>query len=141
MSGSSDIQSVWFVPRTRDHPLITALSLGDIIESPWKPEEAVNYEPPPAIEPKRLRLRHREERSWSWFSESERSVSGGLFASFLELLGIGGEISGGTDRVQADTYTVERMVTDEFLPDQQYLKQCIEAVSYTHLTLPTIYSV
>lgn len=123
MPGSSDIKTVWFLPLTRDHPFIAAMSLGDIIESPWKPEEPVNHDPPPVIDPKRLR--HREEKSWSWSRESERSTSAGLFASFLHFLGLGGEFGGGSDRVHANTYTVERMVTDEFLPDQLYLEQCI----------------
>ena len=124
MRESPGIKSVWFLPRTRDHPFIAAISLGDIIETPWKPEEAVNHDPPPVIDPERLR--HREEKSWSWSRESERSVSGGLFASFLEFLGLGGDLEGGTERLHADTYTVERMVTDEFIPDQPYLKQCIQ---------------
>ncbi|GAB7326549.1 hypothetical protein MBLNU13_g10534t2 [Cladosporium sp. NU13] len=117
-------KSVWFLPRTRDRPVISAIRLGDIVESPWSPEEALNDEPPPAINPGLLR--RQIEESWSWTKETELSRSGGVFATFLQLLGIGGDVEGTRTNTNVDLYEVDRMVTEEFLPDKQYLRQCIE---------------
>ena len=117
-------KSVWFLPRTRDRPVISAIRLGDIVESPWSPEEALNDEPPPAIKPELLR--RQTEESWSWTKETELSHGGGIFASFLQVLGIGGDVEGTRANKHLDLYEVDCMVTEEFLPDKQYLKQCIE---------------
>ena len=117
-------KSVWFLPRTRDRPVISAIRLGDIIESPWSPDEALNDEPPPAIEPEALR--RQIEESWSWTKETELCRGGGIFASFLQVLGIGGDVEGTRANMHLDLYEVDCMVTEEFLPDKQYLRQCIE---------------
>jgi len=117
-------KSVWFLPRTRDRPVISAIRLGDIIESPWSPEEALNDGPPPAI--KSGLLRRQTEKSWSWTKETELSRGGGVFASFLQVLGIGGDVEGTRSNTHLDLYEVDCMVTEEFLPDKQYLRQCIE---------------
>lgn len=104
--------------------MVSAIRLGDIIESPWTPEEALNDEPPPSISP--ISLRRREETSWSWTKEVEQSRGGGVFTSFLQFLGIGGDVEGTLDNVHKDVYEVDCMVTEEFLPNKQYLEQCIQ---------------
>ena len=118
-----EIKSVWFLPRTRDRPVASAINLGSIIESPWTPEEALNDELPPAIPPKLLR--RQEETSWSWTREFERSQGGGIFANFLQFLGAGGEIGGAVNRTHTDVYAADRMLTEEFSPDKQYLEQSL----------------
>ena len=117
-------KSVWFLPRTRDRPVISAIRLGDVIESPWSPEEALNDGPPPALKPGLLR--RQIEESWSWTKETELYRGGGIFASFLQVLGIGGDVEVTRANTNVDLYEVDRMVTEEFLPDKQYLRQCIE---------------
>jgi hypothetical protein len=119
-----EVKSVWFLPRTRDRPVASAMSLGDIIASPRTPEEALNDDPPPAIPPTLLRTR--EEKSWSWIKEFERSRGGGVFGSFLQLLGIGGEIDSTVDRTHTAVYAADRMLTEEFLPDKRYLAQSLQ---------------
>lgn len=104
--------------------MVSAIRLGDIIESPWTPEEALNDEPPPSIDP--TSLRRREETTWSWTKEVEQSRGGGVFTSFLQFLGIGGDVEGTLEKVHKDVYEVDRMVTEEFLPNKQYLEQCIQ---------------
>jgi len=118
------IKSVWFLPITRDLQDISSIRLGSIIESAWKPEELISDDEPPAIEPRLIR--HREETSWSWSREVERSIGGGIFASFLQLLGIGGEVGSTVDKMHAETFTVERMVTEDFIPDNVYLEHCLQ---------------
>ena len=101
------------------------MRLGDIIESSWSPEEALNDEPPPAI--RSGLMRRQIEESWSWTKETEMSYGGGVFANFLQVvLGIGGDVEGTRINKQLDLYEADCMVTEEFLPDKQYLKQCIE---------------
>lgn len=119
-----DVKCFWFLPQTRDRPVTSAISLGSIIESPWTPEEALNDESPPAIPPKLLRSR--EEMSWSWTREFERSRGGGLFANFLQFLGVGGEMNGTVDRTHTEVYAADRMLTEEFFPDKRYLEQCLQ---------------
>ena len=119
-----EVKSVWFLPQTRDRPVTSAISLGSIIESPWTPEEALNEQSPPTI-PQTL-LRSREETSWTWTREFERSRGGGLFASFLQFLGVGGEINGTVDRTHTDIFAADRMLTEEFSPDKRYLEHCLQ---------------
>lgn len=118
------VKSVWFLPRTRDQPVVSAIRLGDIIESPWVPEEALNDKPPPNIGS--ASLRRQEEKSWSWTKEIAQSGGGGVFASFLQFLGIGGDIEGTLSKKHTEVYEVDRMLTEEFLPDKRYLAQCIQ---------------
>jgi hypothetical protein len=124
MSKYPEVKSVWFLPQTRDRPVASAMSLGSIIDSPWTPEEALNDDAPPEIPPELLRSR--EETSWSWTREFERSRGGGLFASFLQFLGVGGEIGGTVDRTRTDVYAADRMLTEEFSPDKRYLEKCLQ---------------
>jgi hypothetical protein len=124
MSKVPKSRSVWFLPNTRDPLDITIIQLGSVIASPWKPEEALNDDRPPEINARLIR--RREETSWSWTREVEHSAGGSVLASFLQLLGIGGEIGSTVDKSHTNLYTVERMVTEEFMPDKEYFDSCIQ---------------
>jgi hypothetical protein len=124
MSKLTAPKPVWFLPRTRDRPVVSAIRLGDIIESPWTPEEALNDKPPPPI--RSALLRRLEETSWSWIKETEQSRGGGIFASFMQFTGIGGDIEGTRSSMNIDIYAVNRMLTEEFLPNNQYLERSIQ---------------
>lgn len=118
------VRSVWFLPITRDLQDISSIRLGSIIESAWRPEEVISDDESPTIEPGLIR--RREDTSWSWTREVEQSAGGGIFASFLQLLGIGGEVGSTVDKTHTEVFTVERMVTEEFSPDKGYLENCFQ---------------
>lgn len=124
MTSNSQVKSVWFLPRTRDRPVFSAITLGSVIESPWSPDEPLNDDLPPTV-PNELLLR-REESSWSWARETSRSRGGGVFASFLQISGIGGELNHQTDRTHLDVYEADRLVTEEFIPNAQYIGRVLE---------------
>jgi hypothetical protein len=102
---------------------VAALRLGDIIASPFDPEEAINGDPPPSV-PNDL-LRTFEQRDWSWKKEFSRSHSGGVFASFLEVVGLGPEVELSQSKSAADIYNAERLVTEYFIPNRQYIEDSI----------------
>lgn len=115
---------VWFLPRTRDSPPVGAMALGNIITSPHYPEEALNENQPPAIPA--ANLRRIEEDNWSWEKEFKRAKGGGVFASFLEWTGVGGELEGSSEDSQKEVYNVEKLVTESFVPSRDYLS-CVMA--------------
>jgi hypothetical protein len=99
------------------------MSLGNIIASPWDPEESLNDDPPPLV-PTEL-IRRSEVTDWKWTREFQTSRGGGMFTSFLQALGIGGDVDITTDRSRTEVYDVERMVTLEFTPSKAYLELAI----------------
>lgn len=117
-------KAVWFLPRTRDRPPKGAIVLGAILKSPWDPEEPLNDEPPPPIPHENIR-RH-EEPSWSWARELEKEAGGGVFASFLQFLGAGGEIDGTLGRRHTEIYDADRLTTEIFVPDKRYLERSVQ---------------
>ncbi|KAI5362550.1 hypothetical protein Slin15195_G062060 [Septoria linicola] len=122
----SNALPVWFLPPTRDRPPVAALRLGDIIASPWDPEERINDDPPPTVAPDSIRTRH--EPSWSWTKEFSRSSGGGLFASFLSLSGIGPDLHFSIDKAHREIYTAEELVTQYFVPTKSYIEQSLQDV-------------
>lgn len=84
----------------------------------------ISDDEPPAIEPGLIH--RREDTSWSWTREIEQSAGGGVFATFLQLFGIGGEVGSAVDKTHTEIFTVERMVTEEFSPDKGYLERCLK---------------
>lgn len=114
-------KAVWFLPRTRDNPPTGVMSLGNILTSPHFPEEALNQNPPPPV-PQGI-LRKIEEEDWTWEKEFKRSKSGGVFATFLEWLGIGGEVEGSHEDSNKEIYSAGTLTTEYFVPPKTYLDQ------------------
>lgn len=124
MAAIAKVKPVWFLPRTRDRPVVSAMALGDITGSPWNPEDVLNESAPPAV-PKHL-LRHLEEAPWSWTRELAISKSGGVFASFLKFTGTGGDIMHTVESAHTDVYNAERLVTEEFAPNAEYIEKVLQ---------------
>jgi hypothetical protein len=118
------MKPVWFLPRTRDQPPLEAMALGNIIASPCDPEESLNDDPPPLVPTESMR--RSEVTDWKWTREFQTSRGGGVFTSFLQSLGIGGDVDITTDSSRAEVYDVEQMVTLEFTPSKAYLEQAIQ---------------
>lgn len=118
------VKPVWFIPRTRDRPPAAAINLGDIIASPENPEQPINGDPPPQVPTDRLRWI--TEDNWSWSKEFARSRSGGIFASFLSLSGIGGDIEVTATSGHKELYDAGILATVYFAPTSAYIKQCLE---------------
>ena len=117
-------KAVWFLPRTRDHPPEAAIRLGDVIASPWDPEEVMNGDAPPVI-PTNL-LRAFEQTDWSWKKEFARSHSGGVFAQFLQVVGVGVDLDADRSKSRTDVYNADRLVTESFTPNSTYLKDVLK---------------
>ncbi|KAK3640957.1 hypothetical protein LTR56_011607 [Elasticomyces elasticus] len=124
MSKDTRIRPVWFLPRTRDRPPVAAITLGDIIASPADPEDHINTTDPPPV-PARLIRKPEDEAPWNWTKEFARSSSGGLFASFMQIAGIGGEINITAESKHAEIYDAERMVTEYFVPSARYIEDSL----------------
>lgn len=120
----AQIRPVWFLPRTRDRPPVDAITLGNIISSPSLPEEAINYDPSPPV-PHNL-LRKHEEFPWSWSKEFSRSSSGGVFASFLQMTGIGGDFEATAEAAHTEVYNADSLVTEYFIPNADYIAQVVK---------------
>lgn len=117
------IKPAWFLPRGRDHPPTSALRLGDVIASPFHPEEAINGDPPPPV-PAEL-LRTIDQENWSWAKEFDKSQSGGVFASFLDVVGVGPEVELRQAKAKSDIYNAERLVTQYFNPNRKYIEEVL----------------
>ena len=110
---------------TRDSPPEGPICLGNIIASPKDPEEKENQRPP------RERLGDNQtynarKSGWSDIGTARHTVEGGFFASFLSVLGIGGEASLKHAGSSSTSLSAAFMDTCWFNPTKQYIKESIE---------------
>ena len=116
---------VWFLPATRGLLGLSAISLGHVIVSPWEPLERLNDRKPPVISDSLMR-ESPDECDWSWSSSMQKSLGGGILATFLQLLGFEAGVKGAIDQEHSISYTADKLSTEEFVPDKQYLEELIQ---------------
>ena len=115
----------YFLAPTRDSPPDGPIVLGNIVASPSTPEDAINGTPPPSFyDPKA------PYESWqsNWKSEKEKHISGsgGIWASFLQLLGVGGDFSVKISDSNKDIFEFRRLTTRYFVPNTKYVEACLK---------------
>lgn len=116
---------VWFTVGTRDLLGVSVVSLGHVILSPWEPQDRLNNEKPASISNSLTRERP-DESDWSWTSNTQKTLSAGIFANFLQLLGLEANLKGGIKQNYSISYRADKLATEEFFPDETYLEKILQ---------------
>ena len=115
----------YFLAPTRDSPPDGPIVLGSLIASPNNPEDAINGTAPPAfLDPKAPY----EAYQTNWSSEREKyfSGSGGIWASFLQFAGLGGDLSITASKSDKDIFQFQKLVTKYFVPNTKYVREAVK---------------
>ena len=115
----------YFLAPNFDYPPDGQIVIGNIIPHPSAPDDPINVAPPQAI-PKVTEV---AKGHWRSDGGAQRSVSGGIFAQFLQLVGFGGDVSLRHHRTSSLSYEVDSMITRHFRPSVPYVQESLREES------------
>ena len=115
----------YFLAPTFDYPPDGQIILGNVITHPSAPEDPINVALPPTIP----NVTEVTKGHWRSDSGTHRSASGGIFAQFLQLVGIGGDMSLKQHRTSSLSYEVDSMITRHFRPSLPYVQESLREES------------
>ena len=110
---------------TRDSAPDDLILLGNIIISPHSPEERLNEEIPISFM-KDIQPSTSHKEGWKDSQGRHHNLSGGIFAQFLQMVGLGGDIDGGHDSRDQNQLFVEKMDTYYFYPTDAQINKSIK---------------
>lgn len=112
----SNTHKTYLLAPTLDTPPENAIVLGNIITDPRWPEDILNSAPLNVPNIQRSRKEgYREDNSKS------RDHGGGLFAQFLQVVGIGPDVSGHYKTSHGDTLSMQTLETVYFNPTREFV--------------------
>lgn len=113
----------YFLAPTRDAPPNGRIALGNIIADISEPENSINECNPPILPSNAIYT----SIATNWRSEKSRSRDrkGSVWAGFLQVLGVGGELNITRNNSQTDAYEFDKLTTTYFVPTTKYLEQAI----------------
>ena len=122
MSGE---RKTYFLAPTRDSPPSGPIALGNIILSPKLAELPITNALP--IDQSDMPISKHEETNWELTLERHKSGSIGLWGSFLQILGAGGDLNFVHELSDARIYHFDRLETQTFWPTDEYVKNSVIA--------------
>ncbi|KAL9005234.1 MAG: hypothetical protein Q9188_001994 [Gyalolechia gomerana] len=122
MSGE---RKTYFLAPTRDNPPSGPIALGNIIASPKLAEMPITAALP--IDQTVMSIERHEESNWKLMLEKHRRGSIGLWGSFLQVLGAGGDIGISREVSDTRTYQFDRLETQSFWPTEEYVETSVMA--------------
>ena len=122
MSGE---RKTYFLAPTRDSPPGGPIALGNIIASPQQAEKPITAALP--IDPDVMSVSSYQESNWKLMLEKHRGGSIGLWGSFLQVLGAGGDLGFSHQLSDTRTYQFDRLETQTFWPSEQYVEASVTA--------------
>jgi hypothetical protein len=102
---------------------VGSVQLGSVILDPSRPQRAFNAAHPPKIE-STIHTSYKTNFTETVDRSKKRKI--GLWAKFLEIFGLGSELSVQYDRGQVDKYSFKRMKTEWFLPSKDFMEKCVQ---------------
>ena len=104
------------------------LPVGSVILDPSRPQRPFNA----AHSPKTESIIHTSYKT-NFTETIDRSKKRkiGLWAKFLEIFGLGSEISVQYDKDHIDKYSFKRMKTEWFLPSKDFVEKCVQTPEVT----------
>ncbi|KAL9598523.1 MAG: hypothetical protein Q9219_004425 [cf. Caloplaca sp. 3 TL-2023] len=118
-------RKTYFLAPTRDSPPSGPIALGSIIASPKLAELPITS--PLPIDPSVMSVARHEDRKWKLMLEKHRGGSIGLWGSFLQVLGTGGDIGFSREVSDIRTFEFDRLETQSFWPTEEYVKASVMA--------------
>ncbi|KAI4253592.1 MAG: hypothetical protein L6R42_007527 [Xanthoria sp. 1 TBL-2021] len=122
MSGE---RKTYFLAPTRDSSPGGPIALGNIIASPQQAEMPITAALP--IDPNVMPVSRHEESNWKLMLEKHRGGSIGLWGSFLQVLGAGGDVGFSHEVSDTRTYQFDRLETQAFWPTEEYVRASVTA--------------
>ncbi|KAL8718397.1 MAG: hypothetical protein Q9225_004455 [Loekoesia sp. 1 TL-2023] len=116
MSGE---RKTYFLAPTRDSLPSGPIALGNIIASPKLAEMPIDQN--------LMSIAKHEERNWKLVLEEHRSGSIGLWGSFLQVLGAGGDVDVVREVSDSRVYQFDRLETHSFWPTDEYVEASVTA--------------
>jgi hypothetical protein len=112
----------YFLSPPRPCPPDGPIRLGAIIPSPKQPDEPLHL---PSLPPQSDTSKF-AEHNWSGSYIKSSSSHFGVWTSFLEcVLGVGADVTVGLDKASHQSWEVERMTTQTFLPSREFLEEAV----------------
>ena len=110
---------------TLESPPEGAILLGNIIASPDAPEVNLNKRIPNQCM-ENMKILEAHKRGWKNEQGAHHNISGGVFAQFLQMIGLGGDIDGGHRGSSHHRISAEQMDIYWFNPDVTDIERSIE---------------
>lgn len=118
-------RKTYFLAPRRDSPPSGPIALGNIISSPKLAELPITNAIP--IDQCDMPISRHKETNWELTLEKYKSGSIGLWGSFLQVLGAGGDLNFIHEISNARTYHFDRLETQTFWPAEEYVKDSVIA--------------
>ena len=110
---------------TLESPPEGAILLGNIIASPDTPEASLNTQIPNQFM-ENMKILEAHKRGWKDEQGAHHNISGGVFAQFLQMIGLGGDIDGGHEGSSHHRISAKQMDIYWFNPDASDIEKSIE---------------
>lgn len=121
----------YFLSPNLDYPPYSSISLGSIWTNPADPGTCINRDGPLPF-PSNMPI----ERSWKtdWSNEKDRQRKGliGIWARFLQVIGVDAEASVDWDKIKASTYKFDRLDTEFVDPTPKYVQDSVLSEPVAH---------
>jgi hypothetical protein len=121
------MSKTYFLAPTRDTPPNGPITLGSIIKSPRSPELSLNERDSPAV--KALKVGETSVTSASRTLLKSGKGKAGVWAEFIDGVGISGKISGNWDNGELAQYKFEKLITKTIAPDLVAVSKIFEEAS------------
>ena len=116
----------YFLAPTWDYPPNGPIALGNIIAKPSNPAQPLNATDRLPI-PINSLIEPTFKTDWEWVKDKLREGKIGIWARFLEALGIKVDVGVSYDGSNDETYAFDRMETSMFRPTDEYVKESMRA--------------
>lgn len=116
-----NMEKTYFLAPTRNTTPAGPIFLGSIIKSPRSPELSLNGKSSPLLKELEIFEDPALDSTVQMFKTGEGKA--GIWAQFLDGVGIGGEISGSRESVDTATYKFDELLTKTIAPDLPWVKK------------------
>lgn len=120
----SNAVKTYFLAPNWDLPPGGPVVLGSIIANPRKPERSLNKSKQVTIPSNNILTSYKS--NWQATRVELRASRVGIWASFLQLVGIGGDIDFNHKHDTNEVYKCERLETESFQPDDAYIHDSLQ---------------
>ena len=115
----------YYLAPTTEYPSSRPIALGSVISSPTSAESPIDA--PLPIDVTAMPIQEYIERDWKLLLEKHKSGSIGLWGSFLQFLGAGGNIEYGYSTSEANEFRFDSLETRTFCPSNDYVQASVMA--------------
>ena len=122
----ANVIKAYFLAPTWDYPPNGPIALGNIIAKPSNPSQPLNATNRLPIPVDSL-VQPSVKTDWEWVNDKLRQGKIGIWARFLQALGIAVDVGVSYDNSNEKTYAFDRMETSMFTPTEEYVEESMRA--------------